>query len=236
MIDMHSHILPYIDDGAKDVEMSLAMLKLAKEQGVKKVAATPHCFTSKQDGIDGFLKKRQDSYEKLMSAMDNKDDYPEIILGAEIHLACDMGELPNISSLCYQNTNYILLEIPDGYNPATFAEWVYNISIKGLRPVIAHIDRYKGFQDFMEELVPLDVVFQVNATQFSTLSGRMLLKKIFKKHNKFIVSSDMHNLTSRPCNIGTAFASAQKKFPGFCPMLFNDGAQAILGNKDFPIL
>ena len=147
MIDMHSHILPYIDDGAKDVEMSLAMLKLAKEQGVKKIAATPHCFTSKQDGIDGFLRKRQESYEKLMSAMENKEDYPEIILGAEIHLACDMGELPNISSLCYQNTNYILLEIPDGYNPATFAEWVYNIVIRSREPPLPDRKNKGGTQD-----------------------------------------------------------------------------------------
>ena len=81
MIDWHSHLLPGIDDGSRDVEESLALLRMEAEQGVDTVVATPHFFAD--DGsVDSFVEQRQKSYETLRSAM--PEGSPDIVLGAEV--------------------------------------------------------------------------------------------------------------------------------------------------------
>ena len=235
ILDLHSHVLPKIDDGAKDVEMSLEMLKESKRQGVDVLCATPHCATDKEEGITAFLEKRKHVYEKLTAAMGNSDEYPKIVLGAEVYLGCDLSELSNLHELCYEGTDYILLELPHGYKPSELAEKVYNIKIKGMKPVIAHVDRYSFYKEIIEELSQFDVVFQLNASQFKTMSGRKILRNVFRMYDKFVVSTDMHNLSDRPCNIEAAYKVASKKFSGIEDMLFVSGGECILGNKPFEI-
>ena len=234
MFDLHSHVLPYIDDGAKDMETSLAMLKMAKEQGVNTVVATPHCVAKDSMAVDVFAEKRRESYEKLLLEIKNKSDYPEILLGSEVYLCGDISEFENLSSLCYQNTNYILLEMTEDIEPSQTVEWIYNISVKGYRPVIAHVDRYSFYAQIMRELSHVDVVYQINSSRFLTMTDRRHLKNVFKYHNRFLASSDMHNLTSRVCNMAPARKIAQKKFSTMCPMLFEEGAEAMLNNRAFP--
>lgn len=235
MIDLHSHILPYVDDGAKDENMSIEMLRLAKCQSVDTVAATSHCIAKDKEAVDAFLEKRNAGYEKLKNAMNGRKDLPKVVLGAEVYLCKDISDFPNLSSLCYENTNYILLELSDHGNAAEVGEWIYNITLKGLRPVIAHVDRYPDYREVMDELSHLDVVFQVNAARFLSMSDRRLLRSVFKRAEKFVVSTDMHNVTTRVCNMEKAYSVALKKFPDMCPALFNDGAQAILESGEFPL-
>lgn len=232
MFDLHSHVLPGIDDGAKSVEMSLEMLRTSAEQGVELVVATPHCVVRKEDSIANFIEKRKNAYDILMAEVNkNKDKYPKVLLGAEVYLGNDISEYSDIDKLCYDNTDYILLELAEGISPSVLAEWVYNINIRGLRPIIAHVDRYVKYKEIMDEFAHLDLVYQINATRFYTLMGRSMLKSIFKRHNKFYVSSDMHNVTTRPCNMGGAKAIADKKFPHLSKMLFEDGAKSVLLRK-----
>lgn len=234
MIDLHSHVLPFVDDGAKDEKMSIEMLMSAKSQGVDVVAATPHFIPKSNDYISTFLEKRNEGYDKLVKAAQGRGDLPKVILGAEVNLRKDISDFSDLKSLCYENTNYILLELSDVGKASEVAEWIYNISIKGLRPVIAHIDRYPDYKDVMDELAHLDVVYQVNASRFFTMSDRHLLKKIFKKGNRFVVSTDMHNVTTRVCNMAEAKMIADKKFSSISDLLFNNGAEAIINNHMFP--
>ena len=234
MIDLHSHVLPYVDDGAKDEKMSIEMLLDAKNQGVDIVAATPHCIPKSKEAVDAFLAKRNAGYEKLVSAIGSRTDLPKLVLGAEVNLYKDISDLPNLSELCYENTNYILLELSDNGNASEVAEWIYNITLKGLLPVIAHVDRYPDYKDVMDELSHLDVVYQVNASRFLTMSGRRILRSVFKRHNKIVVSTDMHNVTTRICNMEKAYNVASKKFPGISRVLFEDGARSVLSSGNMP--
>ena len=236
MYDLHSHVLPCIDDGSNSEEMTLDMLRKAKEQGVNLVAATPHCFAKSQEDIDVLVEKRNAQYDRIRQIISGYEEFPEIITGSEVLLCKDISEFDNLQHLCYENTNYIMLELPGDNMPSQIAEWVYNICIKGFRPVIAHIDRYSFYKEIMSELSHLDVVYQVNASRFLTMSDRHHLKNIFKLHNKFFVSSDMHNLSSRTNRMGEARCIAEKKFSSKCSVLFNDGAEAILKNMPFPEL
>jgi len=235
MIDMHSHVLPGVDDGAPDVETSLAMLKLAKEQGVDICVATPHCTVNSEEGVARFVERRRLAYEKLMQAIgDDKTGFPEIRLGAEVYLNGDLSEIDNINELCYKDTNYMLLEFSGNSYDEEMAEWVYNISTKGIRPVIAHIDRFPPYKEMMDDLMCIDnVIFQVNANRFMSVGDRFVLKNVFKRCDRVIVSSDMHNLEGRRCNLGDAYLISKKKFPRMTDTLFNDGAASILANREF---
>ena len=233
MIDMHSHVLPGIDDGAQDVETSLKMLKIAKEQGVDICVATPHCTVSSEEGVARFLERRRLAYEKLMQAIgDDKDSYPEIKLGAEVYLNGDISEITNIKELCYEGTNYMLVEFSGNSYEEEMSEWVYNVSTRGIHPVIAHIDRFPPYKEMMADLMCIDnIVFQVNANRFMSMGDRLVLGSVFKRCDRVIVSSDMHNLEGRRCNLGEAYAVAKKKFPKIADRLFGGEAASVLANK-----
>ncbi len=235
MIDMHSHVLPGMDDGAQDVETSLAMLRLAKEQGVDIVVATPHCTVNSPEGITRFVQRRKEAYDKLMLAIgDDKESYPEIKLGAEVYLNGDFSDFPNLREICYEGTDYMLIEFSGNSYDSEMADWVYNISTKGIIPVIAHIDRFPPFKEIMYDLGCVEhIVYQVNANRFMNFSDRMILRSVFKRCDHAVVATDMHNLGSRKCNLGDAYKVAKKKFPKICDMLFEDASRTILENKTF---
>ena len=122
MIDIHSHILPEIDDGSKNVHMSLEMLKESYNQGVDTVVATPH-FYIKENTIDVFLEKRNNAYNKLMDFVKGQENIPDIYLGAEVYFFNGISKMENIEKLTINNSKYLLLEMPfNKWNSRVFQE------------------------------------------------------------------------------------------------------------------
>ena len=144
MTDFHSHILPGIDDGSMDVDESLALLKMLREQGASVSVATPH-FYAEHNSPAEFLEKRQRAYEKLIS----HPDFPgaDIRLGAEVRYYPGISRMSELKSLRIAGTKLLLLEMP-------FAKWseytlreVYELSCSGdIVLMMAHIERYLGYQ------------------------------------------------------------------------------------------
>ncbi len=231
MIDLHSHVLPNIDDGAKSIEMSLEMLSMSKKQGVEIVAATPHCIPESEDKVDEFLCKRLASYQSIKDKITDNALYPKLLLGAEVYLGTDISEYRNLNSLCFENTEYIMLEMSEDVPLNKITEWVYNIKIKGLKPVIAHVDRYSKCFDFIEELSPLGIKFQINASRFFTMKDRRKLKNIFNMYDRYYISSDMHNLTTRASQMDRARIICDKKYPTISKRLFEGIASEIINNR-----
>ena len=146
MIDFHSHILPGIDDGAQDIETSLALIEEEKKQGVSTIVLTPH-FYPDRNTPDNFLKEREEAYRKLTSHPESST-FPNFIKGAEVALTYELPKLEGLEKLCIEGTNLILIELP--YH--TYNEWVLNalfgISARGLVPIIAHFERFVSFEFF----------------------------------------------------------------------------------------
>ena len=234
MIDLHSHFLPGIDDGAKNVDDSVSMLKDAFSQGVTLCAATPHCVLNRENTVENFITLRQQAAEMLFSSplFDDKS-IPKIVMGAEVYLSHDISEYDGVKQLCYENTDYMLLELSARNDAAAISEWIYNLIIKGVRPIIAHIDRYSDGLEVMHELSGLDVIYQINASKLLSFKGRMLFSKIFRHSARVIVSSDMHNMSDRRCNLLQAFEISKNKYSKICSNMFELGAQAILDNRTF---
>ena len=101
IIDFHSHILPKIDDGSKDLNMSMEMLKRSKEQGITAIVATPH-FYADSSTIEHFLEKREHALEQLESNV--SFSAPKIVRGAEVCFFAGIGHAEKIEGLCIGST------------------------------------------------------------------------------------------------------------------------------------
>lgn len=230
MIDFHTHLLPYIDDGAKDETMSLEMLNMSMSDGVELCVATPHCVIHTSDDIDSFIINRRHSFEKLKTAISESGKaYPAVILGAEVYLNHDISTLDGIQQLCIENTNCMLIEFPHIKQDPRTTEWLYSIMLRGIQPIVAHIDRYPKRESIIADMQDMDLVYQINASNFLSFGTRRIVKKLVMTENTFLVSSDMHNTSSRRCNMASAYKQAKKLFPDMADDMFSLGAKELLG-------
>lgn len=206
MVDFHSHILPCIDDGAESVEISLQMLLDSYAQGVRTVIATPHCFPT-DDGheIKDFLRTRDKSYKTLMRAIEEDGrKFPEVKLGCELCVMDDIPDMKRISSLCIEGTNYILTEMPYKRWSVNHYDFIYSLQLKGLRPIMAHIERYKRSKEEFYNLFSFDLLYQVNADSFLSRDYKRFMPYLFENGAVQFLGSDMHNTTTRVSNIKKA--------------------------------
>lgn len=209
MIDLHSHILPQMDDGSKSPEESVKLFELLQGQGISLVAATPHFYPS-QEAPEDFLVRREKSVAKLPETVASR-----LLLGAEVAYFPGMGSCDALIPLQLGSTGLILVEMP-------FCSWTDRMisdvcaipSQLGLTPVLAHINRYRGksqFPKYCGQLMENDVLFQCNAEAFLPgLQGRWALQQVKRGHVHFL-GSDAHNLTSRPPKLDQAIRLIEKK-------------------------
>lgn len=233
MIDFHSHIAPAIDDGSVDVNMSLAMLKDSVRCGVTDVLSTSHCYPKYNESITHFLKRRDASIAALRQAMENEGMLmPKIHLGCEVNLYTDIAKLESISELCIENTNYIMIEMP--YEP--WKEWmldsIYKLTIQGLRPIMAHIDRFIN-QDkgALNSLYELDVLYQINTEIFIKKHMTKFADMLIAEGHAHVIGTDMHNITTRKSNMDEAYNKIVKRYGEGCMEYFTDNAKKILNNE-----
>lgn len=236
MIDFHSHTLPGIDDGARNTAMSIQMLTSSLDSGVSTVIASPHCFITSEETPDEFLSKREFSYHKLRLAIQEKNiPVPEIVLGAEVHLSRGLSKVRNLEKLCISNTNYILLEMPyEAWNDWMYEE-VYQVTLRGLRPILAHLDRYISQESLFSNLYSINVLFQINANAFIDKTTRRKVLNFFANDAAHVVGSDMHNTSTRPPNLQEAYSIIEKKFGWEYVDFLKNNSVRILSNDDtFP--
>ena len=131
--------------------------------------------------------------------------------------------------MCIEGTDYILIEMPYKIWNQNDIEDLYELTLTGVKPVIAHIDRYfRHFGEAVYQIFELDLCFQLNAKVMSSIIGRRFVKELMASGRTCVIGSDMHNNLSRPCNIAKAYKIASKKFPDFCETIFGANAFKIL--------
>lgn len=212
--DFHSHILPKIDDGSSSLEMSIEMLRMEAEQGIKHVVATPH-FYAQYDSPRKFLERREESKQQLLKEIEKHDDFPQLILGAEVYYFSGMSEVESLTDLTIGNTKYILVEMPMSLWTDSMYEELYKIyARRGLTPIIAHIDRYiSPFKTYFtsERLEELPVLVQANASFFQHRLTNKKAMRMLREDNIHLLGSDCHNTSDRIPNLGTALSKIEKR-------------------------
>jgi protein-tyrosine phosphatase len=202
-----------MDDGSSSIEESVAMLQESYRQGVRAMIATPH-FYAERDTIDHFLGRRSDRIGRVVRAVGKLEDIPCIHLGAEVLYFQGMSHAEMIPSLCIEQTNNLLLEMP-------FAQWDESVlrevdrllDRRKLQVVIAHLDRYLPYQKnpfYLNALLEMPVKIQLNASAFARIRKRTVLKLV-KEGRVDALGSDCHNMSNRLPNLKTAAAVIEKK-------------------------
>lgn len=206
MFDVHCHILPAMDDGSRDVQMSLEMLKMESGQGIEGVILTPH-FYAFRNSPETFLQRRDDCLKELESHLSSLSDVPKYTVGSEVHYFRGMSRTDELESLCIGNSSYIMIEMPFREWQPVFIDEIEEISdVLGLQVIIAHIERYLD-QD--RKLVNRlfdnpDLLIQCNAEFFIDKKTSSKAVKLLKKGRIDLLGSDCHNLDDRRPNLAEA--------------------------------
>lgn len=199
MIDLHSHILPGIDDGSPDFETSVALVSELVSGGVTDIFATPHyvdetIYTSSRSSNVGLL-------AELKKRLDDEEIKVRIHLGNEIYITprilelLDAGEISPLGS-----SKYLLVELPMSGEFSGYADIFLKLIRAGYFVVLAHPERYTSFAaDFSlaSELFEMGVLFQCNIGSFAGQYGKSVMKmvrKFAKAKMIWAVGSDIHHL------------------------------------------
>lgn len=214
LTDLHSHILPGMDDGSADVTMSLEMLRREGTQGISRVVATPH-FYARYEDPQRFLQRREQAEQKLRAAMAEQSDMPELLMGAEVYYFRGIAESEILPKLTIRGTNSILVELPSGRWDDGICRDLTDIWEKrGLTPIVAHIDRYirplqtHGIPKLLQQL---PVLVQANAEFFLNRTTAAMALKLLKADQIQLLGSDCHNLTDRKPELAEAIRRIEAK-------------------------
>ena len=206
-------MLPGIDDGSKDVAMSLEMISRSVEQGVEGIIFTPH-FYADMNSPETFLRKRDKALHELEDNLGSLPKVPVYTTGAEVHYFRGMSRSKDIERLCIGKSDYMLIEMPFRNWQPNMIDEIEEISlVLGLRVIIAHIERYFD-QD--KKLVNrlLDnpnLLIQCNAEFFIEKSTYSKAVRLLKTRRIDLLGSDSHNLSSRRPNLAEAVEIIEKK-------------------------
>lgn len=213
LVDIHTHVLPNIDDGARDLEESLKMLEVYSANNINTVITTPH-FDFSIDNLEEFLKIREDSYNQVEALIKQNQLNVDLLLGVEIMYSPNLDQY-NLEKLTLNNTDYLLIELPVFSNPISLKHTLSKIISQGYIIILAHVERYSYLINngkLMQELINMGVLFQVN-TSFAISDSKRNLFNAMNKYNLIhFIASDAHDCDRRIPNLHSTLEAIENRF------------------------
>lgn len=212
MKDLHTHILPRMDDGAQSSAVSLAMLEAEWEQGVTGVALTPHFYCERESEAQ-FLARREEAWRHLRERMAARE-YPEVVLGAEVAWRPNLERRDELAALCLGKSRYLLLELPEEPWSGAVLDGLYGLLGRGgITPVLAHVERCIAGQrrEHIEELYRMGVPMQWSAEAYFHPLRRGALRRMTARNGVNLLASDCHNMARRAPNLARGAALVRAK-------------------------
>lgn len=233
LIDVHCHILPYVDDGAENMEQALALLQMQQEQGVSTVIVTPHfrkgMFESSQEKVINWFHRLQKEAEQLGCGL-------SLQLGREYYCNSGFSEIlrsGNVQTL--GNSSCVLIEFSGRHSLEDIYAYLKAVKNAGYQPVIAHVERYEILRKHPEELAALvqaGACCQINAGSIIGEDGwrvKHICRRWMKENLIHLVGSDCHRTYERIPNLGKAAAYVEKKMgKAYARQIFYDNPTALL--------
>lgn len=214
MIDIHCHILPGVDDGAKHMEESIQMARLAYDQGIHTLIATPHHRTHRYDNEQASVCQ---AVEKLTARLEEEKLPLTIYPSQEIRLHKEMVSTFNRQELLtLAGSRYVLIELPFDDVPAYTEHLLYNLQSQGLVPVIAHPERYPYFAkdlSLLYDYIEGGALAQVTAGSLTGAFGKKTKKvaeKMVTHHLVQLIATDAHNLSGRTFDLLEGYRALEK--------------------------
>jgi protein-tyrosine phosphatase len=236
LIDIHSHILFGLDDGSKNMDQTLNMLKIAYSEGIRKIITTPHF----QDGV---IMNAIPEVEARLSEVQNKiaDSKLDMILymGSEIYYSHDVIDLLNAERIpTMAGSKYVLVEFSPMAEFAYIKDGLQRLLLEGYLPILAHAERYNVIikkYKFVKDLIDMGVFIQVNALSIEGATGRSYekaSKKLIKKQWVHFLATDCHSDRTRVPRLKKAIHYiAKKQGDYYVTKLLSDNPNYVLKNQ-----
>lgn len=236
MIDIHSHILPFMDDGAADWEAALVMAQDAHRDGITTVIATPHHANGQYMNPGPSIRQAVE----MMNERLRQEGNPLLVLpGQEIRIYGDLlNDLEQGQLLCLADSRYILLEMPSSRVPRNMEEICHELIIQGFVPVIAHPERNAEIAadpSKLERLIELGSLGQVTAQSVAGVFGSKLQKlslELCRRNAVHVVASDAHDSTRRAFGLSAAYMVLEKELGSTQCDKFRSNALQIVLNEE----
>lgn len=198
LIDLHTHILPGIDDGARDERDSYAMLESLARQQVEAVVFTPH-YPSEEMPLEEFLQARQEAFDRIR--FHESVGQMRLSLGSETFFSKSILQANDIRPLCIGG-KYLLIELPYSTEFSPFiCDQIMKIEyVHGVRPILAHVERYEYLMQHarvLDKLVDDGLLTQINVSSLDSFWARRRLFKMMQRGHVHFLGTDCHRPNSR---------------------------------------
>ncbi len=236
MVDIHSHILPEIDDGAQSWEMAEAMCRMAVADGVEHMVATPH-------NNDRYHYDREYLSQALETLQQRIGNELRLSLGCDLHLSYEnlQDALEQPARFTIATTRYLLVELSDYSVPPSISDSLMRLVDRGLAPVLTHPERNPILQESPQRVVEwaaTGVVIQVTASAFTGLWGERVRRSArwLLEHNAVhVLASDAHDTKRRIPGLSSArSAVAEICGEGTAQALVGGNPRAIVNDQPLP--
>ena len=194
MLDIHSHILYGIDDGSRTKEESIELLRYLESQGVKKIIVTPHY-------IENTLYEATISKKKKIIKELEKETNIKLYIGNEVYFSDKTLDLLKEKKLsCLNDSRYLLIELPMSSKIKDLDEMIFDLTISGIVPIIAHPERYSYVQNdikYLDKLKESGALFQSNYGSLTGTYGKKAektIKKLLKNGYISFMGTDIHHI------------------------------------------
>lgn len=211
MVDIHTHIIPNVDDGSKSVEDTFTLFKEAEKAGFTDIILTPHYI---KEYYETDTEIREFWVKSLQKTLDKLEIPINVYIGNEIYICEDMDKLIFENKVsCLNNSKYVLFELPINSNVKYLDQIIFRIFNLGKIPIIAHPERYSFIQNdipYAKKLHEKGVLFQSNYGSILGLYGKEAQKTIEKLLRQDLISfmaSDVH----KPGTIYSAIEESKEK-------------------------
>jgi protein-tyrosine phosphatase len=208
LIDLHSHLLPGIDDGSKDLAMSLAMARVAAAEGISTIACTPHILPGVYNNSGPAIRR---AVAQLAESIAKAGIPITLVTGADVHIAPDLDiQLRDGRALTLNDSRYFLLEPPHHVLPPRLEDLIFGLQAAGYIPILTHPERLSwlgGHYDLIGRLVSSSVLMQITAG--SVMGGfgrgpRYWAERMLDEGLCHLLATDAHNTEQRAPRLAEA--------------------------------
>ena len=214
--DIHCHILPGVDDGAKDMAMTEQMLRIAASEGINRILFTPHYREGMFETDSSVIKSR---FEEVRILAEEKFPDLSLFLGSEIYYHSEIiNSIKKGRAWTLANSSYILAEFSYGRDYPYIRRAAEHLRLEGYRMILAHFERYDCLRDRLDrlqELVKEGSYLQITADHVVKMHKKIFpnyIKKAFEEDLVHLVGTDAHNDTHRPPMMRECVACLLKKY------------------------
>lgn len=240
MVDLHCHLLPGIDDGSKNMEISLQLAREATENGVTHALLTPHHMNGR------YINHKQDVIRKTKEFQEqiNAHNIPLTVFpGQEVRINGQLLEALDMDDILFADTagKYMMLEFPDDDVPHYTNQMIFDLQQRGIIPVIVHPERNTKIMaepDLIYRLLEKGCLSQITASSYVGTFGKKVenfSRQLIEAGQGYVFASDTHDLPGREYEMRQAFDKLQHEFGKKMVVRYKQNARSIINGENVPL-